>query len=123
MSASVAIASVAAPMVAKAHDEACKVTIQTYEAHTATVEQMRDYASCVNRLHPSEMTGGEVIALKIIIVLVLTGAVIGCIKPPFAHGQPDLEDRVMGFVVGAIATACGLLVIGPICAAIEFLFR
>lgn len=46
------MSSMASVMVERERDEECLRTIQDYDSHTATVQQMQDYSSCVNRMHP-----------------------------------------------------------------------
>jgi hypothetical protein len=120
--ASVAISSVALAQASAAKTEACKATVKTYKPETATVAEMRGYAECVQRLHPTERTGDELIAVKVVIVLVLLGAVVGAWKSYKNTVYFDWFWIGTGFVGGALTVAAILLVGGWVLAGVGFLF-
>lgn len=59
-----------------AKDAACRVLVNGYQHAGSTVEQMQEYASCIERLHPA-MTSGDIIFVKIAIVAAMIGGCIG----------------------------------------------
>ena len=61
--------SIASVMAERERDEECLRTIQNYDSHTATVQQMQDYSSCVNRMHPHPIDPSLAIVLKGVIVV------------------------------------------------------
>jgi hypothetical protein len=120
--AAVAISSVALAEASAAKTEACKATVKTYKPETATVAEMRGYAECVQRLHPNDLPSGAVIAIKIAIVLVLIGAIVGAWKSYKDRDYFGWFDVSMGFVMGATAVAAILFVGALVLAGVGFLF-
>lgn len=70
-------AAVAANAARKAKIAACEATMPAYEHETATTEQAQSYAECVRLFHPTEITGGEAVFIKVLIVCVFAGCGIG----------------------------------------------
>jgi hypothetical protein len=120
--AAVVISSVALAEAIAAKTEACKATVKTYKPETATVAEMRGYAECVQRLHPNDLPGGALIVVKVAIVLVLLGAVVGAWKSYRERGYFGWFDVAMGFVMGATAVAAILFVGVLVLAGVGFLF-
>lgn len=117
MSTSIAIftaasaqAAAASAMAAMAREDACKVTLATYKPEGATVEEMRDYADCVRLIHPRDMVGNELIAVKVCILIVFACAAYGAFRPPFMYGNPDIPDRAIGALMSAMIGAVAILV-------------
>lgn len=69
----------------------CIGLVRGFEHDTATVAERQEYAACVERLYPSELSPGAVIALKVVIVCALLGTCFGAWK-----GWKD--DGAMGAV-------------------------
>lgn len=94
---------------ARARTAECKLMEQVFDAKAATVQQKRDYASCIDNLYPSEMSNGVEVGLKVTFVICLLGAVYG-----FSRAR-DLDEKVIftffGFVVPAIAITVGTLLV------------
>ncbi len=106
MSTSIAISSAALASSAAANSAAsaakktaCMSYIQNYKAETATVEEMREYASCVERLHPNELSDGGIIAVKVLIVAAIVGIFIGAYQ---ARYERDYFDKFMFCFFGAL---------------------
>ena len=76
----------------------------------------------MQRLHPTELTGDALIAVKVVIVLVLLGAVVGAWKSYKNTVYFDWFDIGMGFVMGAVAVAAILFVGRLVLAGVSFLF-
>ncbi len=117
MSASTAIAisaaaqsGVAARMAHEARVAACTATIPLYEPKTATVEQMREYASCVQVLYPEQTSPGLIVALKVAFVIVLVSAAIGAWRGDGCY-RPAIGDRAFGAFMYACAAAGTMLAI------------
>lgn len=106
MSAALAVSSAAlaqsSAAQAQAHEAkkiACHGMMSSYTDATATVESKRAYAECVNVIHPSEMTGGEIIIAKVLIVAAIIGAVVGVYK---GWRDDGFMFAVLGGMVGML---------------------
>lgn len=101
-------AAQAAIAASRAEDSRCKVTIETFDSFKATVPEMQNYATCVQRIHPDEYipTGGEgALGWALIAWLILWFL--------YAIAYPrDLVDRALGFVLFSFAAACVVGLIG-----------
>lgn len=127
MSASVAIATTASIQAnqasiaaSKAHDMQCRLVVQGFDNKTATVQQQKEFASCVQRLNPEPMAGGEVIFIKVWIAIVFISMAVGGYK-----GYKDEWSSVsvgvgvfLGFCFGFMAGL--ILLVGFV--SIAFLF-
>ncbi len=69
------IGSAARLMAEHKKDEECLKNIQDYDSHIATVQQMQDYSSYVNRMHPNPIDPSWALVFKGVIVVsfILTG--------------------------------------------------
>jgi hypothetical protein len=115
-------AAIAAEEARRAQIAACQAQMPVFNAQTASVEQMHDYADCVNLLYPQELSSGETVFVKILIVgaflAVLGGAVYGHLK----RNSDDLIDNLwIGALVGAMIYGGGVLVLWLAIAGIRFL--
>lgn len=93
---------------------ACEGLMSTYDAQTASVQQMRDYADCVRTLHPSNISGARGLVAVVLIGIVI-GAIIGVIKHEDMH-----ESRFGGALIGGIIGLVCTMVIGLLLVAIGF---
>jgi uncharacterized membrane protein required for colicin V production len=80
---------------------------------------MRDYADCVDTLHPDPLSGGTLLLLKLAVAVVLAGAAIGYW---IARNDYDWVDRAMGFFAGAIVAAFVVVTVLGIVAGVAFVF-
>ncbi len=127
MSVAVGIAAGASAQAAVASSQAakalCVARMPNFDAKTATVQQAREYASCVHRVYGSgePMDPGAVIALKLIVALSFVGLIAGGVYG-WRDSWGDWFDVVMWAVVGAIAPwlAAGVLFLAA--AGLQFLF-
>lgn len=69
------VGSAARLMAEHKKDEECLRTIQDYDNHTATVQQMQGYSSCVNRMHPHPIDPSHALVFKgaIVVSFILAG--------------------------------------------------
>jgi hypothetical protein len=107
-----------------AHVEACRATLQTYRAENATVDQMHAYAACVEVVYPTPMqlSPVEMIGLKAALVWVIAAAVWGAICPDrIGFYNDDIQDRILGFVVGAFGGAISGAVVLGLAYAVEWI--
>ena len=101
-----AAASTASALASKRSTEAkCNELVSGYEHTTATIEQRQSYADCIDMMHPSQMTGHEVIGLKIIIVCAFVGALVSYWKgrDSSCGFSESAADALFGVVFGAFA--------------------
>ena len=95
---------------------ACEGYLKDYDAKTATVQQMQTYADCVKVLHPTDVAGARLL-VALLLIAALVGAIIGVIKNDY-----DMEDRIMGAFLGALAGLGIVLVGGLFVLAVAFIF-
>lgn len=125
MAASTAIAtiamvqsSIALQQAEQAKTEACKGTVATFNAQGATVEQMKSYASCVQRLHPEPVTQEGIWVAKGAIVLVFLGIIAGIIftyRDSNEYGSNGVVDYFLYALLGGLilpAVAAILIFLG-----------
>jgi hypothetical protein len=128
MSASIALSSVAVSQSAAATAQAaaakkvaCMKYVQGFQNDTANTAEMRQYASCVNTLHPEPLSDGATWVVKVAILIVFAGMIAGGIKG-HTDSWGDFGDRyVLMPLFGAFAAAGGLLVLGCVVAGVAFL--
>lgn len=114
MSTSTAIAissaqsSAALAAAAQAKRIACEGIILNFDAKGATVEAMRVYADCVNRLHPEDLTPDQAGALKIVLALCFIGAAFGAYK---GYEEDGIVSAIMFFIMGFVITGVALVII------------
>jgi len=104
-SAALTISTIALIEAEQAKDMACKSIVSNYDTKVATVTQMQEYSSCVNRLHPHELPTDAIVVFKILFVLCLLGGVI------FAWSESEyrIVDKFMSFMFGAVITLMALI--------------
>ena len=56
---------------------ACKIILQNFDSKQTTVSEMKEYASCVNTIHPSEFSPETVIVLQVIFIVSVLGMIAG----------------------------------------------
>lgn len=94
---SAVMVAIASSEANRAHAERCKATMPKFDAKTATVPEMSDYADCVNTLHPNDIGPDATIALKIIFVIALAGMIIGA--------WSERESGASGIVISGLIWA------------------
>lgn len=134
-SANAAISSAAAHT---AEVSRCKIIIKGYDAKTATITEMREYAACVNTVYPAPMTPDEVVVAKFIFVLALLGMVAGLIyckrsetktTTNWGGGFTVTHERssVVGYLlagsIGFVGLPIAVIVVAGIMAGIIWLFQ
>lgn len=110
---SAASAASSAANASRARHERCEVTIMTYDSKTATVEQMQQYASCVQNNHPRivHLEDGEVLAIKILIAACFIGIIIGASKALFSRWCDWVDVLLLslcGAILGPILVVIGI---------------
>lgn len=111
-------AAAANAAAARAKRIACMKYAPGYEHDTATVTEMRQYAECVEILHPKPMTGGEVVWVKAAIV----AGLIGAAAMAWIWGRAEgVLGGVMGFLFGGIGGAFAVGVVLFLIAAVRYL--
>lgn len=116
MSASTAIAlsanstAIAANSIAKeAARKACLGHVKGYNHDVATVEEMREYAGCVDRLHPANLAGNDLLVVKIIVLMVFA-ITLGGVFYEKKHREFLTEGWVGAILLGGAAGfAAGLI--------------
>ena len=127
MSAAVGIVAGASAQAAVASSQAakalCVARMPNFDAKTATVQQARDYASCVHRVYGSgePMDPSAVIALKFVVALSFVGLIAGGVYG-WRNTWGDMLDVVMWAIVGAVAPWLAAFCLFLAAAGLQFLF-
>jgi hypothetical protein len=85
---------------------------------------MQGYAACIDRLHPSQLDHANLIAWKLVVVLLLLGMVAGIVwlwRLDKEHSSA-IECVLMGSAIGLVASAVIMLFVFGILSAVVFLF-
>ena len=133
MSASTAIAlsanstAIAANSIAKeAARKSCLGYVKGYNHDVATVEEMREYAGCVEKLHPADPAGNDLIVVKLMILIVFATTIGGVFyeKKHSLFWSKGWGDAILlGGLCGAAAGVVGLVVVWLIGAGIVTLMK
>ena len=126
---STAIAVTAVAIAASAADDAnravCAVKMENFVSKVATVAERIDYADCVHLLHPNPMSDDTINPLRVVVGLLLIGALVGCVSGVWKNWcYSDIIDKAIYGMIGAAAGASvvfvGMLAIFLIKAGIRF---
>jgi len=114
ISAGAAASANAANMRArKAEEASCKMMVKGYEHNTATIAEQKDYAHCINLLHPKALDPSAILILKILFIIGLIGAVVTYMKEEYSDFIERVFISLLGFIVAPLAVACiGVLFYG-----------
>jgi len=102
------------------HTTACKLAVSTYDTSSATIQQMQEYAGCIQQLYPQDFTTVETILIKSLIVCVFLGVATGVYVSRKNYG--DKTDMVMQGLLGGCFTLIAAGVLFLTAAAVKFLF-
>lgn len=99
--------------------ERCTVEVNSFDSALSTVAQKQSYADCVSTLWPQDLTSGDVLGIKVAIVVLLLSAFLGLLFGWKEDGP--LGSLLFGFVFPFVVTvAAGVL--GLVGFALYFLF-
>lgn len=98
----------------------CKATIPNFDAQRATVSEMKEYAGCVETLYPTEIGADATVALKVLFVVALAGAVFAIWKD--RQGHTDFGGQVLAGVMGFMLAPLALASIAGLALGIRWLF-
>lgn len=99
----------------RAHDAACVSLLSTFNSVGSTPRQRQEYAACVERLEPQELTPGErhdlQVAGGLLLLALLVGAIIGAWQAyPYERLLGAFVGMLAGFVLSGIAGLISALV-------------
>lgn len=123
MSSVVAIGASSASIAisAEAKRKACEGVLNSFDAKGANVEAMRVYSDCVQLIHPEDLSDGNIIAIKVVLVLCfIGGAVGGFLSESYLGGE--IVDRIMGFLSGFLLTFAAICIMFLLVMALCFIF-
>ena len=107
MSTAATSASMAAIAAASAADAAksarCAVVLRQYDPSVATVEQMREYASCVRHIYG---TGGRAADAQIFALILLVAVLAGAVGGAIWGARDEYTGPLVGALLG-ILVCCG----------------
>ena len=112
-------AAISSAAIARARRAECVAVEATFDSRTATVEQKREYADCIDLLYPDPPTATEATLLKVAIVLCFIGAGAGTW---WGWREDRLFGATIGFFIGAVGVVIGLGVLLLAAAGIAFVF-
>lgn len=101
---SIALSATVLSEADSAKKTACASYIKSYNAQTATVQEMREYASCVHRVYGrgEPLSGGEIGAIKLAILVFFVAWVLSGYK---LYREDGLGVSIgIGFCLAAIIT-------------------
>lgn len=99
---------------------ACKGVVDSFDSKTATVEQSQDYARCVNHLYPDQLSDGQTLILKVVIVFCLFCAAFGARH--FWKEDYHWFSATLGFFIGICGGVAAVLILAGVIISIGFLF-
>ena len=114
-------AAIAASEAAEAKRIACYTIEKNFNAQTATISEKKSYAECIYVLHPSEISDGALIWLKILIVLIFVGVGAGIFKAHKDRYADDFFDYAMFAFLGALLVPIAALILVGFLYAVKFL--
>ena len=124
MSTSIAIAAAANTTAILAQQQAqqaakvaCEAMMPAYTHSGASIDQMRVYAQCVDKLYPLPMATGDTIALKIAVVFLFVGVFLGAWAK-----RDDWEGPIVGAFMGFAGVLILEIIIFLTVASLIFLF-
>lgn len=119
-SAANAQAAAANAAAQEAARKACMAYVRGYEHDLATVSEMREYAGCIDRLHPEPMAE-EALGVAKFAVLVMFAAIVAAIVAGIVweRRERSISDGWFGAVfcgslIGLLVGACGLLAVAGV---------
>ena len=91
--------------------KACTIYVRGYEHDRATVSEMREYAGCIERLHPVPITEEALVLAKFAMVVILGAIAAGVV---WEYRERTLNygwfgTVLWGSLVGLVVGVCGLL--------------
>ncbi len=89
--------------------------VKGYEHDRATVTEMREYAVCIDRLHPAPLEPGDLMLWKIVVAVLLIGMVAGIVREwrDSLSGGP-IEATLMGAAMGLCVSSGGVLLVAGV---------
>lgn len=114
------MAAAANARAAEAKRIACQSNLKTYQANTPTVAEMRQYAECVDIVHPLPVDGGVIVLYKIFFIVALLGMAFGFWKAKKEYG--DFGEYAMFGFLGFIFAPVAVGIVLGILAGIAWLF-
>ena len=114
-SAANAQAAAANAAAQEAARKACMAYVRGYEHDRATVSEMREYAGCIERLHPAPLEPGDLMVWKVVVAVLLVGMVVGIVREwrDSFRGGP-IEAALMGAMIGLCVSGGGVLLVAGV---------
>ena len=93
----------------------CNNVLSNYNSTTATVQQMQEYANCIDVVHPKELDVSSVVLFKVVFVIAVVAMIVTAFKD-YKQSKSIVDASLFGFVsfIMAICTSVfiGLLYFG-----------
>lgn len=116
--AALANSVVALTIAERARIDACKGLIKEYNGRTLQPQEMQEYASCIEMVYPRPATEADILAVKILIIAALVGAIFGFVWGVKEDG-PGLGILIA--IIGLVATPLVLVLLYGVFMAARFL--
>ena len=95
--------------------KACMAYVRGYEHDRATVSEMREYAGCINRLHPAPLEPGDLMVWKVVVGVLLLGMVAGIVREwRDAFSAGPIEATLMGAIMGLCVSGASMLLVAGV---------
>lgn len=101
----------------QAREAKCVGVVDRFDSHTATTVEMREYASCVNTLHPAELSPGAESVFKVVFVIALLGMAVGMWRE-----RGDVLGMICMGVLGFFLAPLGAIFVMGIIIGVRWLF-
>jgi hypothetical protein len=95
--------------------KACMAYVRGYEHDRANVTEMREYAGCIDRLHPAPLEPGDLMAWKIVVAVLLVGMAVGAVREwRDSYSSGPIEAVLMGGMLGLCVSGGGVLLVAGV---------
>lgn len=97
----------------KAEVAACKLIINGFDSGSASVDQMQEYARCIDKIYPTNLSYNELISLKILLVFFIFSFLFGIWKESRGINFRESFSDIFfgGFVYSVMLTAVAVVAV------------
>lgn len=94
---------------------ACMAYVRGYQHDRATVAEMREYAGCIDRLHPAPLEPGDMMVWKIVVFVLLVGMAAGAVREwRDSYNGGYIEAVLFGSLIGLCFSGGAMLLVAGV---------